>query len=570
MRGLTSIETLFLSLILISIASLNSRGQSVPLNTPGLTGIVQTLKKSRLEGVLVSARKSDSDVTVTVVSNAQGRYTFPAAKISPGQYSLAVRAAGYELDSPVSINVQAYSRTTANLKLRPTKDLSSQLSSTEWLNSFPGTHEEKSFLLNCVLCHTLERIAKSRHTPEEWLAVFDRMANYNAVDSTRRPQKGIGGSAARFGNAERLQKQAEYMRTINLSRNDRWDYKLSDFGLPAGRSTHVIITEYDLPRKDALPHDVEVDSKGTVWYADAGYNYLASLDPHTDKVTEYPVPILRADHPLGLLDIEFDRKKQNLWIAPWLQANRFISFEPETAKFKTWDIPKGIGDRDIPRLAFLMPFRHDIDGKVWGTDAGGKIFRLDSSTGKVDTLSVFDSLSAEASPEGHSMSSDQQGHAVYQVTADSQNNCYFMDTAGDIGRVDAKTLAVTFFPTPTPNSYPRRGHMDPQDALWFGEYRGDRIGYFDTKQNRFREWLAPHHWTATYEAAPAPTGEVWAAGVTSDRIQRLDPKTGKTIEYLLPRYTDARRIVFDDSGKQLKVWIPNKNAASLIEIEPLD
>ena len=532
-----------------------------------LSGTVISVNEGPIEGVLVSARKAGSPITVTVVSDQNGQYAFPAAKLTPGQYSLSIRAAGYQLISPKIVDLPA--QTAVDLKIDHTVDISSQLSSAEWLNSFPGTHEEKSFLLNCVLCHTLERIAKSHHDPDEWLAVFDRMATYNAVDSTSRPQKGIGGSSARYGNPERLRQQAEYMSTINLSHAPKWPYRLTTFPRPKGPATRVVITEYDLPRRDTLPHDLAVDARGNVWYADAGYNYIGELDPKTGKTVEYSVPVLRPDYPLGLLDIEFD-KQGNLWIAPWLQANKFITFGTNALNFATWDIPKGENDKDIPLLAFLMPSQDDVDGKVWGTDARGKIFRLDIHSGDVETFSVFDVFHEGASAEGHSMASDQQGHSVYQVTADSENNCYFMDTGGSIGRIDAKTLEITFYPTPTPNSYPRRGHMDAHEGLWFGEYRGDRIGFFDTNAKQFREWLAPNPWTATYEVAPDANGQVWAAGVTSDRIQKLNPKTGETIEYLLPRYTDARRLSFDDSGKQLKVWIPNKNSASLIELEPLE
>ena len=42
-----------------------------------------------MEGVLVSAKKAGSTVTITVVSDAQGNYSFPAAKLEPGQYSVA-------------------------------------------------------------------------------------------------------------------------------------------------------------------------------------------------------------------------------------------------------------------------------------------------------------------------------------------------------------------------------------------------------------------------------------------------------------------------------------------------
>jgi hypothetical protein len=41
-----------------------------------------------MEGVLVSARRAASTMTVTVVSDAQGRYRFPSARLQPGAYAL--------------------------------------------------------------------------------------------------------------------------------------------------------------------------------------------------------------------------------------------------------------------------------------------------------------------------------------------------------------------------------------------------------------------------------------------------------------------------------------------------
>lgn len=58
-----------------------------------------------MEGVLVSARKQGSSITVTVVTDADGRYRFPAAKLSAGEYGLSIRAVGYELDGPQSAEV---------------------------------------------------------------------------------------------------------------------------------------------------------------------------------------------------------------------------------------------------------------------------------------------------------------------------------------------------------------------------------------------------------------------------------------------------------------------------------
>ncbi|HYT47759.1 MAG TPA: hypothetical protein VEL04_05025, partial [Burkholderiales bacterium] len=41
-----------------------------------LTGLVSSAEEGAMEGVLVGAKKAGSTITVTVVSDAQGRYSF--------------------------------------------------------------------------------------------------------------------------------------------------------------------------------------------------------------------------------------------------------------------------------------------------------------------------------------------------------------------------------------------------------------------------------------------------------------------------------------------------------------
>src|SRR5438876_503321 len=72
-----------------------------------LTGRVSSQEEGAMEGVLVSAKRTGSKVTVTVISNEQGQYSFPAARLEPGQYSLRIRAVGYELEDPHVIRSNA-------------------------------------------------------------------------------------------------------------------------------------------------------------------------------------------------------------------------------------------------------------------------------------------------------------------------------------------------------------------------------------------------------------------------------------------------------------------------------
>ena len=105
-----------------------------------LSGQVTSAEEGPMEGVLVSAKKAGSTITITVVTDAQGRYRFPASRLEPGEYALRIRAVGYDLERAATATVDRGRRpTTADLKLQKTRDLAAQLTNAEWLASFPGT-----------------------------------------------------------------------------------------------------------------------------------------------------------------------------------------------------------------------------------------------------------------------------------------------------------------------------------------------------------------------------------------------------------------------------------------------
>ncbi len=133
-----------------------------------LLGIVSSQEEGNMEGVLVSARQDGANFTVTVVSNALGRYSFPAAHLQPGKYTVTMRAVGYDLSAPATVTLDAGKPGSLDLKLLKTKDLASQMTSLEWAHSIPGTPEEKESLvhqlMSCAYCHTWNRIMKSKHS----------------------------------------------------------------------------------------------------------------------------------------------------------------------------------------------------------------------------------------------------------------------------------------------------------------------------------------------------------------------------------------------------------------------
>jgi virginiamycin B lyase len=278
-----------------------------------LTGQVSSAKEGAMEGVVVSAKKAGGTITVSVITDDKGRYSFPAERLEPGHYTISARAVGYDLDGPKAADVAAGQATTADIKLKPTRNLTAQLTNAEWMMSMPGSDEQKTFLLNCNGCHTIERIVKSVHDPEEFEQVFQRMGSYYPGSTPLKPQRLVGDAFRDVGRrGDNLNKNAEYLASINLSQQETWGYQLKTLPRLTGKSTHVIITEYDLPDRLIQPHDVSLDRDGTVWYSDFGQMFLGKMDAKTGKVTQYPIPVVKKGYPVGTLNLEFDRD-DNPW-----------------------------------------------------------------------------------------------------------------------------------------------------------------------------------------------------------------------------------------------------------------
>ena len=57
-----------------------------------LAGHVSSIEDGPMEGVVVSAKQDGSTVTISVVSDEQGRYSYPSTKVAPGRYAIRIRA----------------------------------------------------------------------------------------------------------------------------------------------------------------------------------------------------------------------------------------------------------------------------------------------------------------------------------------------------------------------------------------------------------------------------------------------------------------------------------------------
>ena len=545
---------LVLSILATGAVAMGAHSAAAQNRSAALTGQVTSDAEGKMEGVVVSARKVGSPVTVSVMSDAQGRYSFPEDRLEPGEYDITIRAVGYDIDKPTKTTVATEKTTTTDIKLNKARNLSSQLTNAEWMMSIPGNETQKAFLLNCTGCHTVERIVRSTHDADEWTHVITRMMGYGAVSQPIKPQRML--DASRGGTPEQYRKIAEYFATINLSTTDKWAYDLKTLPRPKGRATKAIVTEYDMGRTTTEPHDVLVDKDGSVWYTDFGELYISKFDPKTLKLTEYPIKKFKQDAPVGQLSLEFD-KQGKLWFDTMYQGS-LGTLDPNTGETKYYPLDPRWNDERV-QLNFVG-LRHDVDGKVWTKSVGTQdIFRLDLAS---NTWEKFHPTSKI--PGG-------ENFGIYQVISDSKNNLWMAEfTEGHIGKIDAKTQEITWFATPTEHARARRLRIDDQDRILLTEYRGNKVAIFDTKTEKFTEYALPTQYSGPYRAQIDKSGDIWVGGMQTDRVTRFDPKTGQSVEYQLPDETNMRTVFVDDSKATPVFWTGSNHAHALVKVEPLD
>jgi virginiamycin B lyase len=394
------------------------------------------------------------------------------------------------------------------------------------------------------------------YNAEDMATVLPRMAIYSNGSQPTNPQRVPGREIAAPSDADK--KLGAYIATLNLSAASEWSYPLKTNPRPKGKGTQVIITEYDLPRRNAMPHDVRLDAKGTVWYGDFGAQWIGKLDPKTGQTVEYQYPIAKPGYPLGALRLSLANGGA-IWIGNMFQA-QLVKFDPATEKFESYPRPNFMDTE--ARVTMVDPEASQVDGKVWANVVGhakyAGSYQVDIRT-KEWTKVRYPAGSPPA--------------AAYDFAADSKNNIYGFGnilTHSKIWRTDAKTLETTWIDIPSGNGGGRRGKIDSQDRVWWAQYTINSVAMFDPRSRKVTQWKMPTPWTNPYDAMFDDKKYLWTASMSNDHVVRMNTETGEFTEYLLPRYTNIRSVEVDKSTPLSTLWVGNNHGAKIIKVEPLE
>jgi virginiamycin B lyase len=535
-----------------------------------LSGRVTSPAEGPMEGVLVSAKREGSSKTVTVVSRADGRYTFPADRLEPGRYAVSVRAVKYALADPGQhIDVAAGRAAQLDLALRESNplELALQMTDPEWFASYPLDDRTKWELFrDCSRCHTMRRPSMSTYDAEELGWVMKRMV-YSAGSSPMSYQL-PAGQVAHWGRAENgepsaLQKrQAEAVAAINLH-NGMWSYELKTLPRPSGKETEVIYTTWDLPAT-ARPHDTRIAADGTIWFNHFNDNAIGRLDPKTGEVKEWRWPYRAAEgsfQPTGARTL-MGPDRQGRWYIGNQAQSGVVVFDPKTEQFEFRNPPAGGEMIDVSGA--------HVDGNAWravaGPVAGGGVYQID--------LDTWESKEIKGTNE--------KPLYAYDIAADTNNNVYGSARGAPyVWRIDAKTHAIQYFDIPPEprgagsfGSGMRRGITDSQDRLWWGGFDGGFIGMLDPRLSageQMKLYAVPFPYFFPYDAHYDEQGYTWTGGIYSDRVARLNVETGEWSFYLLPFEANIRDVNLQPAARNglSGLWIGHTHQALITLVEPL-
>jgi virginiamycin B lyase len=274
------------------------------------------------------------------------------------------------------------------------------------------------------------------------------------------------------------------------------------------------ITEVPLPNKSASPGALERGPDGNIWFAQVHGNAIGRLDPVSLEITNFELPWGalynvgyegRGSHTFGtatLFDMTFGNDGNLYFIMAGENAVGRLKMVDHT--WEKWDLPtpktglfamqRGPGDTvafsawNSNEIGLFDVFTEEMrlwtvptpkalvggltrspDGKyLWFTEGlGQKIGRLDPVTGEIEEWELNGGPTLD--PGTLRFGSDGM---LYFVTGMYRN--------GDkIGRFDTVTKTDSYLTTPTPNSAPCDLNADEAGRVYFGEFSGNRLAYFD-------------------------------------------------------------------------------------------
>jgi virginiamycin B lyase len=373
---------------------------------------------------------------------------------------------------------------------------------------------------NCGVCHSLNNVTNSGHSPEEWRNTVAMMLNVGAPVP-----------------ADKVEVVTNY-----LIKN--YPEKPLPPAVVVPGSVGVSFQEWTVPTPGSRPHDPLAAPDGTIWYSGHMGNLLGHLDPKTGQFKEYHAKT-DASGPHGLL---MD-KEGNIWFTANFKA--YIGkLDPKTGNVTEYPLDPAARDPHTPVI--------DQKGTIWFTVQGGDMVgKLDPKTGEAKTEKV-------ATPKAN----------PYGMVVTSKGVPYFVEFgANKIASIDPETMEIHEYLLPNENSRPRRVAITSDDVLYYSDYSRGYLGRFDTKTNKATgEWPSPSGPQSRPYGITSVNGIIWysESNVKPNTLVRFDPKSEKFQTWVIPAGGGVVRNMMHFADGKLVLTESGKNIVALVTVRDSD
>ena len=296
--------------------------------------------------------------------------------------------------------------------------------------------------------------------------------------------------------------------------------------------TQLRVREYRVP-SGTHPHDVAPARDGGVWYTAQGSGDLGWLNPKTGRSRLTPLGSGSAPH--GVI-VGPDG-------APWITdsgLNAIVRVDPRTRRVRSFPLPASAGYANLNTATF------DRKGVLWFTGQSGIYGRLDPKVGKVRVFRA------------------PRGEGPYGITTTPAGDVYYVSLAGSyLGRIDTRTGKATVLRPPTAGQGARRAWSDSRGRIWISEWNAGKVGMYDPRTRRWREWDAPGGNPMIYAVYVDERDKVWLSDFGSNALVRFDPVTSRFTSVRLPSAGASVRQIL---GRRGEVWGAESGTDKLVVV----
>jgi sugar lactone lactonase YvrE len=509
----SSIRSFLLATSVLATAALAS-----PLaEAATVTGTVTGPDGKPLRAAFVQARQAALKMTVSVLSDNQGKYVIE--NLPAGDYRIAIRAIGYKADPKTGIKLAADQNASHDFALTTTPVRWTEISQLQGYQLLPNLPGKQTLFENCMGCHGFQsKMAAVVRDEDGWRDRVNFMRE--AMRSSLADRRGFSDE-----QAEEVVSYLSHVFTegspLPKSPTDVPSYKDTVF-TPSDEALKIVWVDYEMPGPNRFPWTSHGDKDGFRWTPEYGQaNKVMRFDPKTAQMTEFPVPNMGP----ALIHSAVPAPDGSVWMTE-AGAKKIAHWDPVTQKITEYQ------DDWRKHTIRVAP-----DGRIWST--GG--------------LTVFD-------PKYETFTHIPEVTTAYGIAIDQKSNIWVteMTNKGFLDKIDPVTLKVTKY-VPPARDRPRRIQVDDDGMVWFAVFEDGKIDRFDPKAETFKEFPLPNAKSHPYALGIAPDHSLWYSSESRDVLGRLDPASGKVVEYPMPYTDNGMRDFFLDKDGHFWYGTPPNN-----------